>query len=134
MHWGSKLSSGRPQLHTMERKVPSYLGRRARSRVLPSFSCSTAPARMAVAAATGAAAWALLAMACGCRSASGSVAPRSVSHPIQSATICLTARTRARCLHYGAACWAALLRVHVSAMQRWFICALKRAAHSIVHT
>ena len=51
-----------------------------------------------------------------------SPAPRSVSHPIPSATICLTARTRVHCLHYGAACWAGLLRVHISAVQRWSIC------------
>ena len=51
---------------------------------LPFWACSTAPARMAVAAATGAVAWALLAMACGRRSASGAVfsllpAPHSAS-------------------------------------------------------
>ena len=40
---------------------------------------------------------------------------------------------RARCLHHGAACWAGLLRVHVSAMQRCSICSLKRAAHLSPH-
>ena len=41
MHWGSKLSYiwGDPNYIQMERKVPSsYLGRRLRGRVLPSFS------------------------------------------------------------------------------------------------
>ena len=54
--------------------------------------------------------------------------PRSVSHPIPSATICLTVTRACACALlalqlYGAACWAGLLRVHVSAVQRWSICA-----------
>ena len=97
---------------------------------LPFWACSTAPARMAVAAATGAAAWALpwqwlvvvdppLAL-CSLSGTSLGLAPDPVRHHLSHT------RARARCLHYWAACWAELLRVHISAVQRWSICTENR--------
>ena len=85
---------------------------------LPFWACSTAPARIAAAAATGAAAWALLAMACGRRSASvvGSLSGTSLglAPDPASATICLArAYTCALLALWGCMLGWAAARAHI---------------------